>query len=114
MISALNELERFWFRVRLRERLLDANGSEYQTVLWRLMDLRFGDEFQRTAAWGRSGDKKNDGYHSPTRTLYACYAPDKLTEARTKGTSAAALTILTYFFERCDVFERDDQRAPAH
>ncbi len=57
-------------------------GNEFQNFFANLMEKRYprGD-FIRVRPWGKSGDRKNDGYLKSKRTLFQVYAPNEMSEA---------------------------------
>jgi len=61
---------------------LRKKGNAFQDWFADIMEMRYPDgDFIRVRPWGRSGDRKNDGYLKSQRTLYQVYAPNEMTEA---------------------------------
>ncbi len=73
------------FELSLRLAFHEKRGDEFQVFFSRLMGLRYPTEFMATRPWGKLGDRKCDGYHAPTRTLFQCFAPNDVALADTLG-----------------------------
>ncbi len=73
------------FELSLRLVFYEKRADEFQVFFSRLMGLRYPMEFIATRPWGSLGDRKCDGYHRPTRTLFQCFAPNDITLADTLG-----------------------------
>jgi len=69
---------RFAYEVLFENKYLALKGDAFQDFFSSLMEKRYPADFQRMRAWGRTGDRKNDGYLKSTRTVFQCYAPNEL------------------------------------
>jgi len=101
------------FALRFRE----ARGDAFQEFFGRILNLAYAGDFIQTRPWGRKGDEKCDGYLSSRRRLYACYAPNELSEnetlAKLKTDFGGAIPAAgTFFDEWCFVHNAPDGRAP--
>ena len=74
--------DEYFYRLRFRLRVLEGTGQSYQDLFADVMERRYpmGD-FIRVRPWGNTGDRKNDGYLSSSRTLYQSYAPNEMKAA---------------------------------
>lgn len=76
----MDEFTRAYYELAFRCAYLERRGDAFQNFFSTLMEKRHPDDFIRTRPWGRSGDRKNDGYLRSGRTLYQCYAPNEMRE----------------------------------
>ena len=74
-----NLLYFLWFRLAH----LEKKGAEFESWFVDLASQAFGADFEPVAAHGRDGDFKCDGRRLSTRTIYQCYAPRQMNQART-------------------------------
>ncbi len=81
----MTSLQQSMFELSLRLAFHEKRGDEFQVFFSRLMGLRYPTEFVATRPWGKLGDRKCDGYHPPTRTLFQCFAPNDVVLADTLG-----------------------------
>lgn len=81
----MTPLQQSMFELSLRLAFHERRGDEFQVFFSRLMGLRYPTEFIATRPWGNLGDRKCDGYHRPTRTLFQCFAPNDVALADTLG-----------------------------
>lgn len=74
--TALPPLRLLQAKVALREKL----ANEFQEFFAAVMTLR-DPGFRRVRPWGRSGDRKNDGWSPARRILFQVYAPQTMTSS---------------------------------
>ena len=67
-----------WFRLAYAEK----KGTEFEAWFADLASHALGSDFEPVAAHGRDGDFKCDGRRLSTRTIFQCYAPEQLVQAR--------------------------------
>lgn len=78
----LNRWQLNWFELQLRKELFIRDGSAFQVLFTDLMKRRYREQFATVCPWGAEGDWKNDGYLTPKRQLFQCYAPRELKKTR--------------------------------
>jgi hypothetical protein len=61
---------------------LKAKGDAFQTFFEELMGRAFKADFMPCRPWGKTGDRKNDGFLKSQRRLFQVYAPDDMTAAQ--------------------------------
>jgi hypothetical protein len=81
----MTPLQQSMFELGLRLAFHEKRGDEFQAFFSRLMGLRCPTDFIATRPWGNLGDRKCDGYHRPTRTLFQCFAPNDVALPNTLG-----------------------------
>ena len=74
----MDELSRAYYEVVFELQFLKKNGNEFQDFFSEIMEKCYPRDFQRVRPWGKSGDKKNDGYLKSQRTIYQVYAPNEM------------------------------------
>lgn len=78
----MDQLTRSWYEMAFECAFLRKKGDEFQKFFADLMERRFPDgDFIRVRPWGKSGDRKNDGYLKSQKKLFQVYAPNEMTEA---------------------------------
>ena len=78
----MDQLTRSWYEKAFECAFLRKKGDEFQKFFCDLMEKRFPDgDFIRVRPWGKSGDRKNDGYLKSQKKLFQVYAPNEMTEA---------------------------------
>ncbi|PWB56033.1 MAG: hypothetical protein C3F13_02930 [Anaerolineales bacterium] len=70
--------EQHWYDLMFENRFMKLKGTEFQNFFADIMEGRYPGDFQRVRPWGRSGDRKNDGYLRSRRELYQVYAPNEM------------------------------------
>ena len=75
----MDDLSRAYYEVVLENKFLKKKGNEFQNFFSEIMEKCHLGDFQRVRPWGKSGDKKNDGYLKSERNIYQVYAPNELT-----------------------------------
>lgn len=68
-----------WFRLAYAEK----KGAEFEAWFADLASHALGSDFEPVAAHGSDGDFKCDGRRWSTRTIFQCYAPERLDQRRT-------------------------------
>ncbi|QQA42579.1 ABC-three component system protein [Pelagovum pacificum] len=53
-----------------------CNQTRFEDWFAELAHCAWGTDFETIKAGGKHGDKKSDGRHRPTETIYQCYAPE--------------------------------------
>lgn len=71
----LDQVERDWYEMAFRLRLLEDRGIRFQDFFGDIMELRYPGDFVRVRAAGPHGDFKCDGYLPSERTIFQCYGP---------------------------------------
>lgn len=71
------------YQLRFRLAYLEKKGTEFESWFVELASHALGADFEPVAAHGRDGDFKCDGRRLSTRTIYQCYAPQQMNQART-------------------------------
>jgi len=80
----MDKYTRAWYGMKFERDFLRKKGNEFQNFFADLMEKRFPDgDFIRVRPWGKSGDRKNDGYLKSQRTLFQVYAPNEMKESST-------------------------------
>ena len=79
MASRLEALYLAWFRLAYSEK----KGAEFESWFTKLASHALGTDFEPVSAHGRDGDFKCDGRRLSTRTIYQCYAPRQMNQAKT-------------------------------
>ena len=77
----MDELTRAYYEEKYKSTFLEFKADEFQNFFSSLMEKRYPSDFQRVRPWGRSGDRKNDGYLRSKRILFQVYAPNEMAEA---------------------------------
>lgn len=77
----MDKSTRSFYDVVFERDFLRKKGDEFQKFFGDLMEKRFpAGDFIRVRPWGKSGDRKNDGYLRSERTLFQVYAPNEMKE----------------------------------
>ena len=71
-------LQAAYYDQKFENTFLRAKGNEFQTFFERLMSLAYKADFMACRPWGRSGDRKNDGFLKSERRLFQVYAPNEM------------------------------------
>ncbi|HZG44561.1 MAG TPA: hypothetical protein VEY93_16535 [Longimicrobium sp.] len=67
------------YELKFELEFLKKKGNEFQDFFAAIMEVRYPDDFQRVRPWGKSGDRKNDGFRRSNGQLFQVYAPNELT-----------------------------------
>jgi tetratricopeptide (TPR) repeat protein len=70
-----------YYVLKFENAFLSAKGTAFQDLFVSIMSKAHPDDFIACKPWGRSGDKKNDGFLKSARTLFQVYAPNEMSEA---------------------------------
>ena len=76
MTSSQQALYRAWFRLAYSEK----KGMEFEAWFGSLASHALGGDFEPVAAHGPDGDFKCDGRRQSTRTIFQCYAPERIVQ----------------------------------
>ena len=71
-----------FYRLQFRVAFLEKKGAEFQDWFAKLAAHAFGPDFEAVRPYGRQGDLKCDGRRVSTHTIFQCYAPYGMKEAR--------------------------------
>ena len=63
-------LQDAYYDQKFENTFLRAKGNEFQTFFDRLMSLAYKADFMACRPWGKSGDRKNDGFLKSERRLF--------------------------------------------
>ena len=78
----MDEVQAAFYRLMFRNAFLEKKGTEFQDWFARLAARAFGTDFEAVRPYGKRGDLKCDGRRISTRTVFQCYAPYEMQEAR--------------------------------
>lgn len=74
----MDELTRAYYESQFEVRFLRTKGIEFQNFFSEIMELRYTGDFIRVRPWGKTGDRKCDGYLPSKRILFQVYAPNEM------------------------------------
>lgn len=74
----MDEISRAFYEMSFKVAFMERKGAAFQEFFSSIMEKRYPADFMRCRPWGAAGDRKNDGYLKSRRTLFQCYAPEKL------------------------------------
>ena len=80
--DVMDEVQAAFYRVLFRNAFLEKRGTEFQDWFARLAARAFGSDFEAVRPYGKRGDLKCDGRRVSTGTIFQCYAPYEMKEAR--------------------------------
>ncbi len=72
-----------YYVLKFENAFLSSKGAAFQDLFLAIMSKAYPDDFIACRPWGRSGDRKNDGFLKSARTLFQVYAPNEMREADT-------------------------------
>jgi hypothetical protein len=72
-----------YYEMRFRIDFLERKATSFQDLFVKVMSKAYPREFMASRPWGRSGDRKNDGYLPTERLLFQVYAPNELRSSET-------------------------------
>ena len=78
MTSLQHALYRAWFWLAY----IEKKGMEFEAWFVDLASHALGADFEPVAAYGNDGDFKCDGRRRSTRTIFQCYAPERLVQGK--------------------------------
>jgi len=76
----MDQLRRAYYEVVFERDFIKKKAGAFQDFFSEIMGKGYPGDFIRTRPWGRSGDRKNDGYLKSRRILFQVYAPNEMTE----------------------------------
>lgn len=76
---------REWYELKFSHEFRSKFGTEFQDFFAAIMERGYPSDFQKVKPYGKSGDKKCDGYHQSLKRVYQVYAPEKMNVAETKA-----------------------------
>ncbi len=79
----MDEIVRVFFEQEFKLAFYLKKREEFENWFAEIMELRYPGDFKRVRPWGRSGDRKNDGYLRSKRIMFQVYAPNELTNRDT-------------------------------
>jgi hypothetical protein len=62
-------LQQAYYEQRFEIAFLRAKGNEFQTLFARMMGLAYRADFMACRPWGKTGDRKNDGFLKSERRI---------------------------------------------
>lgn len=77
-VRQLDDFQRSHYNLRFQLAFRNKHGSEFQDWFARLARFALGPDFETVRPYGSMGDLKCDGYQVSTRTVFQCYAPDRM------------------------------------
>ncbi len=79
----MDKSSRAYYQVTFERDFLRKKGEAFQDLFADIMEKQYPNgDFIRVRPWGSAGDRKNDGYLRSQRTLFQCYAPNEMEEAK--------------------------------
>ena len=72
-----------FYELRFENSFLKKKGTEFQNFFSEIMEKSYPGDFQKIKPWGKSGDRKNDGYLKSKRMICQVYAPNEMTAKET-------------------------------
>ncbi len=76
------DLSQAYYELKFEVAYLRTKGTTFQDFFERLMGFAYKADFMACRPWGKSGDRKNDGFLKSERRLFQVYAPNEMTEAK--------------------------------
>ncbi len=76
------DLSQAYYELKFEVAFLKAKGDAFQDFFERLMGFAYKADFMACRPWGKSGDRKNDGFLKSERRLFQVFAPNEMTEAK--------------------------------
>ena len=73
-----NDFQKYFYATLFKIDFLMSGGQAFEDLFTSIMKCRYGSDFRLIQAYGRSGDKKTDGYLKSEKTVYQCYAPQQI------------------------------------
>ena len=78
--SSVDEVQTAVYGLLFQVAYLEKKGVEFDDWFNRLAGAAYGDDFESIRPYGRSGDYKCDGRRLSSRTVFQCYAPERMDE----------------------------------
>jgi hypothetical protein len=82
-LKMVNQLKKWAYLQSFRAQFLEKKFAEFQNFFSSIMEKSYPADFTRVRPWGKTGDKKNDGYLKSKRMLFQVYAPYGVEEKKT-------------------------------
>jgi hypothetical protein len=76
------DLAQAYYNLKFENAFLRAKGDAFQDFFEKLMGFAYKADFMACRPWGRTGDRKNDGFLKSERRLFQVYAPNEMTETK--------------------------------
>ena len=76
---------RDWYELKFAFEFRSKLGTEFQDFFASIMERGYPGDFQRVKPYGKTGDKKCDGYHKSLKRVYQVYAPEKMQVGETNA-----------------------------
>lgn len=73
----LDDNEFFLYGLSFKNRLYELNGQSFEDFFVRIL-MKYDSDFQAVKAYGKIGDRKNDGFNKKTGHYYQVYSPESL------------------------------------
>ena len=86
----MNNADKMYARLRFKNKVYESQGQAFEDFFVLIMTKVY-ENFQPVRAYGRIGDKKNDGFDKTTGVYYQVFSPDDITK---KGTINDAVSKL--------------------
>jgi len=74
----MNTQEKTFARYLFQNKIYKADGQKFEDIFTSIMNYMEKD-FQQIKPWGKTGDRKNDGYIKSRGIYYQVYAPEEIT-----------------------------------
>ncbi len=69
---------RDWYELKFALEFRSKLATEFQNFFASIMERGYPADFQKVKPYGKTGDKKCDGYHRSLKRVYQVYAPEKM------------------------------------
>ncbi len=70
--------QQLFYEMKFQIEFLQARGDAFQRLFETLMGKVYPEDFIACRPWGKTGDRKNDGYLPSKRKLFQVYAPNQM------------------------------------
>lgn len=77
----MNDNEKYLSGLQFELKLQKANGQAFEDLFTQVMVLRYPD-FRKVKAYGKLGDRKNDGFIPSENIYFQCYAPEDIHKSK--------------------------------
>lgn len=82
----MNSQDKTLARILFQNKVYRSNGQTFEDLFTEIMSYSESD-FQKIKAWGRIGDRKNDGYIKSKGIFFQVYAPEDIRKSYTEVVS---------------------------
>ena len=86
----LTNEERYFAKILFKNKIYQYKGQAFEDFFVSVM-TKAEEGFQPVKAYGKIGDRKNDGFISSTGTYYQVYAPEEINKEKTIGDAVKKL-----------------------